>query len=366
MTTDILRNIWPEWHIVKIIGSGSFGTVYEAVRTEHSVSGSAAIKVISIPKNKSEIDSLRSGGLSRDATRTYLRGVVDDFVNEIQLMESLKGIQNIVSIEDYKVVEKRDEIGWDIFIRMELLKPFASVICNEILPEKEVIKLGIDICTALELCTKCNVIHRDIKPQNIFINRFGDYKLGDFGIARKLENVTGGLSMKGSPNYMAPEVAKSGNYDSKVDIYSLGIVLYQLMNKNRLPFLETEEQLRNPNAHTIAINRRMDGEVLPAPSDASPVMAKIILCACSYNPNNRFASPTAMKKALLGIVNGKYSKSVVNNQNGSTSMQKRSGNCDETVTVRKASGKNSGQAEAVDTFGMESKKKLKKFFYGEW
>ena len=113
-----------------------------------------------------------------------------------------------MSVEDYKVVEKKDEIGWDIYIRMELLTPFNSYVCDKTLSEQEVIKLGIDLCTALELCARRNIIHRDIKPENIFVNPFGDFKLGDFGIARKLENVTGGLSQKGTYNYMAPEIEK--------------------------------------------------------------------------------------------------------------------------------------------------------------
>ena len=193
MEQDILSSVWPEWQVVRQIGRGSFGVVYEVVRRDYSVESHAAGKVISTPQNKSELDSLRAEGLSEEATRTYLQGVVNDFVSEIQLMESFKGVQNIVSVEDYKVVEKKDEIGWDIYIRMELLTPFNSYVCDKTLSEQEVIKLGIDLCTALELCARCNIIHRDIKPENIFVNPFGDFKLGDFGIARKLENVTGAV-----------------------------------------------------------------------------------------------------------------------------------------------------------------------------
>lgn len=244
MTTEVLKQIWPEWQVEgKPLGKGSYGVVYKAVRRDHNVESYAAIKVISIPSDSSEVDSLRSEGLDMDATRTYLQNIVGDFVSEIQLMESLKGVQNIVSVEDYKVVEKVDEVGWDIYIRMELLTPLNTYTCDKNLTENDVIKLGSDICTALEICSKRNIIHRDIKPENIFINDFGDFKLGDFGIARKLENMTGGLSQKGTFNYMAPEVANSSDYDARVDTYSLGIVLYRLLNNNKLPFLDTEKQL---------------------------------------------------------------------------------------------------------------------------
>ncbi len=302
MTSDILKQIWPEWEIKeKPLGKGSFGMVYKAVRSDYNVKSYAAIKTISIPSDPSEIDSLRSEGLDIDATKTLLRGIVDDFVNEIQLMESFKGVQNIVSIEDYKVVEKTEEIGWDIFIRMELLTTLNTYICDKKLSEEEVIKLGCDICSALEICNKRNIIHRDIKPENIFINDFGYFKLGDFGIARKMENLTIGLSQKGTLNYMAPEVAAGTNYDTRADIYSLGIVLYRLLNLNRLPFLDTEKQLLNPNERKSAIDRRLRGEPLPAPCDASPEMADVILRACAYDPNARFSSAEEMKKALMSV-----------------------------------------------------------------
>ena len=138
MSVKVLKQIWPEWEIEgKPLGKGSFGVVYKAVRRDHGVESYAAIKVISIPTDPSEVDSLRSEGLNMNATRTYLQGVVNDFVSEIQLMESLKGVQNIVSVEDYKVVEKTDEIGWDIYIRMELLTSFNTYICDKKLTEEE-------------------------------------------------------------------------------------------------------------------------------------------------------------------------------------------------------------------------------------
>ena len=360
MAVEVLKQIWPEWQIEgKSLGKGSFGVVYKAVRRDHGVESDAAIKAISIPTDPSEVDSLRSEGLNMNATRTYLQGIVNDFVSEIQLMESLKGVQNIVSVEDYKVVEKTGEIGWDIYIRMELLTPFNAYICDKKLTEKEVIKLGCDICTALEICAKRNIIHRDIKPENIFINDFGDFKLGDFGIARKLENMTVGLSQKGTFNYMAPEVADSSEYDARVDIYSLGIVLYRLLNGNRLPFLDTEKQLLNPNERRNAVDRRLRGEELPAPCDASPAMADLILRACAYDPNMRFASATEMKQALLRVANGTYQIGV-GNLDSTTSVRKVADSCDKTASVRKApAASNQESASAVNTFGSEPKKKSK-------
>ena len=342
MTTDVLSGVWPEWQIEQLLGRGSFGAVYRAVRRDHNVQSYAAIKVISIPQDASEVDSLRSEGLNLNATRTYLQGIVNDFVSEIQLMESLKGTQNIVSVEDYKVVEKTGEIGWNIYIRMELLTPFNTYLRDRQLTEQQVIKLGCDICTALEICGKRNIIHRDIKPENIFLNDFGYFKLGDFGIARKLENMTGGLSQKGTYNYMAPEVANGREYDARVDIYSLGIVLYRLLNGNRLPFLDNAQQLMNPNARRTAVDRRLRGDPLPPPCNASPAMADLVLRACAYRPEDRFATATEMKQALLSVANGSYRITGAG----------RSG----TVGVRKPDGNRSTGRQQIDTFAKPRKK----------
>lgn len=366
---EVLKKIWPEWEIEgKPLGKGSFGVVYKAVRRDHNVESYAAIKVISIPADPAEVTALRSEGMDLNATRTYLQGIVDDFVSEIQLMESLKGIQNIVSVEDYKVVERVGEVGWDICIRMELLTPFSDFIVDRKLTEKQVIKLGLDICTALEICAKRNIIHRDIKPENIFLNSFGHFKLGDFGIARKMENVTGELSQKGSPNYMAPEVANRSEYDSRVDIYSLGIVLYRLLNENRLPLLRAETAM-NPNERRNAVERRIRGEALPAPCEASPEMADLILRACAFDPNRRFASATEMKRALISVANGTYQMAGGDSLDKTAAVRKTASDLDGTATMprmsappaaNKASAPRAQRSpQEVYSFGKKQKKKSK-------
>jgi len=167
----------------------------------------------------------------------YFYSVVEDIVREFAIMAKLKGTANVVSYEDHMVIRHSDGIGWDILIRMELLNPLLPYAYKHPFSRRDIIRLGIDMCRALELCQKYNIIHRDIKPENIFVNDNGDFKLGDFGIARTVEKTMSGLSKKGTYNYMAPEVYRGNEYGFGVDIYSLGIVLYRLLNKNRLPFL---------------------------------------------------------------------------------------------------------------------------------
>ena len=334
MSEENIVLAWPEWRVEARLGKGSYGVVYKAVRRDSMIESYSAVKVISIPGDDSEVDTLRAEGLTNAETKEYFRGIVEEFVSEIQLMESIKGMPNIVSVEDYKIVEKENGIGWDISIRMELLTPFNNYAQSKALTERDVIKLGIDICSALEICEIRNIIHRDIKPENIFVNDFGCFKLGDFGIARKLENATGGMSQKGTYNYMAPEVMNGSKYDSRVDIYSLGLVLYRLLNGNRLPFIDSDAQLLNFAARKMAVERRLSGEQIPAPCNASPEMADLILRACAYNPSGRFARATEMKNALMSVANGTY---VIDTADVDSTVRvcRAQPSLDETVGVRR-------------------------------
>ena len=301
MEKGVPVSVWPEWQLVEKIGEGSFGKVYKAQRTERGRTFYSAIKIISIPGNKGELDSVRSEMNDEQSTREYFRNLVEDCVQEIYTMEHFCGNSHIVSFEDFKVVEYLDEIGWDIYIRMEYLTSFMDYCTGKELTEKEVMKLGCDLSMALIYCRKLNIIHRDVKPENIFVSRFGDFKLGDFGIAREQAHTVGNMSKKGTYSYMAPEIYKGEKYDSSIDIYSLGIVLYKLMNQNRLPFLSLDKQLITYRDKENALARRMAGEKMPAPSRASAAFSHIILKACAYDPQKRYRKPEDMLQDLESL-----------------------------------------------------------------
>ena len=255
------------------------------------------MKIISIPQ-ESEYDQLCSEFPDDEVFSNYLDCIVEGYSKEIELMKTVQGSENIVLIHDYKCVKKTARLGWDLFIRMELLTPLNDYLKTCCPDEAEIRKIGIDVCKALERCEMHGIIHRDIKPDNMFRSKDGTYKLGDFGIAKSIgAMVSASLSHKGTESYMAPEVFSSFDYDLRADIYSLGIMLYKLLNNNCYPFLDSITQY-NPVERENALRSRIRGEKLPSPQTASASMSKIVLKACEYAPENRYSSASEFRRAL--------------------------------------------------------------------
>ena len=300
-TYEIGSIVFDKWKICRELGQGSYGTVYEIQREDFGGVYKAALKVITVPQSRTELQSVLDEGMTPPQAKQYFYSVVEDIGRECAIMSRLKGTGNIVSYEDHAVLRHPDGIGWDILIRMELLHPLLPYVYEHPMARRDIIRLGIDICKALELCQRYNIIHRDIKPENIFISDNGDYKLGDFGIARTIERTTSGLSKKGTYSYMAPEVYIGKKYGFSVDTYSLGLVLYRMLNKNRGPFLPQPPEAITFSSREQALARRMSDEPLPRPFYGEGRLGEIVLKACAFDPKDRYSSPQQLRQELEAI-----------------------------------------------------------------
>ena len=295
---EIIGRVWSDWSITEKLGEGSFGQVFRARKERFGVTQEAAIKVVRIPGDDVELKRVQSGyGLNEQELKEYFYPEVEKLKKEIVLMQELGEDSHIVRILDFEIIDAPDAIvGWYILIRMELLECLENYIKRADITVADVVAVGEDVLTSLEVCEERNIIHRDIKPANLFRSDKGVYKLGDFGIARDMRAGMGSLSHKGTENYMAPEVYLGKNYTSNIDIYALGIVLYKLLNKNRLPFMN-EEKLTAGSVER-AFQKRNTGEELPKPVESPDTLYEIIKRMCAYNPNERFQTALEVKKAL--------------------------------------------------------------------
>ena len=299
-----LAGVWPGWTAVKLLGRGSFGAVYEIHRTARGNLEKAAMKVLRVPENDAEIARMRFQGMNHQSTESYYENLVDGIYNEIRIMQSFVGYSHIVSYEDYAIRKRDGEIGWDIFIRMELLTGLPDYMSMHPMNDQMIFKLGMDIAQGLHDCHNKGVIHRDVKPENIFVNESGNFKLGDFGVSRNTPGSQDVLSFKGTLGYMAPEVYKMQATDARSDIYSLGMVLYQCLNDNRLPFVPENF---TPYDIEAARQRRLAGEPISAPAHGSKNLKSIVLKAVAERPEDRFQTAEEMYYDLMAAYKADYS-----------------------------------------------------------
>lgn len=288
----ILSEVWGEWTVEEKLGEGTFGKVYKIKREFLGREQFAALKAIRISQNKT------SNGFTFSMDD---KSFVDEIVSEIELMAKIKGNSNIVSYEDHKVIEDGDGMGWTILIRMELLTPLSDYIESHEVSEETVTKLGTDISRALVILGKNNIIHRDIKLENIFVSENGDFKLGDFGTARIIEKTVDNRTKTGTYMYMAPEVIKSEPYGAKADIYSLGILMYYLLNHNRFPFFPAYPEPVNFSDSKEAFNKRVAGQAVPPIECKDRKLLSVVMKACEFDSKNRFANAHEMNLALENL-----------------------------------------------------------------
>ena len=302
MTQSELDAVWPGWTLVRKLGQGSYGGVFEIQR---ELPGGnlerSAFKKISIPRSQDEADLLLAKSISEQSITAHYQKQMEKLVQEYVMMRQLDTCPNIVTCQDLSYVP--NGYGWDIYFRMELLHPLKQVIQNSY-EETDVIQLGIDICSALIACESVKIIHRDIKPDNIMVSSDGTFKLGDFGIAKTSEKTQTG-TMAGTYNYMAPEVANRKRYGLAADIYSLGMVLYWMMNNKTMPFLPLPPQIPSASQKQQALNRRFSGEQLPEPQNGSRELKEIVAKACAYAPEDRYHSALEMRNALEALSSSK-------------------------------------------------------------
>lgn len=279
--------VFDHWQIKEILGTGSGGktAVFRLGRSDSS-RGDSALKVVNLIEEQGDFYALpESRRREYEAAREACSRNAE---REVWLMDELRGNTNIVDYLDHTFVDWSDKSGFgrDLLIRMELLKDLRKEMkSGKIFSEAEVRKVGHDICNALVLCHKKNILHRDIKPENIFQNRDGSYKLGDFGVSRVLDASPGASADTGIGTFEYwPAEQSSGQYDKRVDIYSLGLVLYELSNGNRLPFAGSSY------VTNAEVTKRLSGNPLPKPSNASPELSSVILKACAFKPEDRYQS----------------------------------------------------------------------------
>lgn len=281
------------------IGRGKYGVVYSGKMLNGN--RNCAVKVISLPTPELEEKLRDIYGDNEYAIENAVREMAAKFENEIKSMSRLGGLnadgsRNIIRMYNHMLVQ--EGMYSYIIISMELALPLKRFLARENFTLGKVIQISYETAKGLKVCHEESIIHRDIKEDNLFIGADGRIKIGDFGVA----NISGGEVSKktegvGTPHYMAPEIKHNAEYDQTVDVYSLGIVMYMLLNENKPPFYSNRV-----DEHT-AYQRRMAGEPLPNPMHAPKPLADIIRKCCSYDPRYRYRDIDLLLRDLDNLRN---------------------------------------------------------------
>ena len=166
--------------------------------------------------------------------------------------------------------------------------------------QRKVTEIGSQVCQALSVAHKQDIIHRDVKPQNIMVQPDGNVKVMDFGIARaKNSTMDKTASVLGTAHYISPEQAQGKDLTPASDLYSLGIVMYEAAT-GKLPF-------DGPDAVSVAMKQVQEIPVPPSEikPDIDPGLEAIIMKAMSKNPSERFSTAMEMRYALNDFLMGR-------------------------------------------------------------
>lgn len=293
-----LSSAWPGWKVSGMIGTGRFGAVYGIYRDDMGFRYESALKVLYMEKDEEHDTEAYS------VTDSMIEAFVQNVSVDIKTMGALKGYPHIVSIEDYTVL--KDAESCMILIRMEKLQSLPEYI-NRLGPlnREEVIRLGTDICRALEVCEQNDIIHGDIRPGNILFSEQGGFKLGDFGISHTIDSIyrsdtaiSLGVSEYNAPELYSRQDTNAPSFHSS-DLYSLGIVLYELLNDLLPPFARKEEYKALGERYLYEARLRLlNGSPLPSPRHADGRLGRVIRRACSYKPQDRFTTAREFRTAL--------------------------------------------------------------------
>ena len=300
---DYLRSRQPffgKWFVGSKIGQGTYGKIYTIYHMENGVRLDAAMKVITVPHNEASIDELRAQGFTDQEIADYYERQILSVIGEIQIMNRFRGHDHIVCYEDHVVLRHPTKLRWDICIRMEKLERLEEYLKRTRANRWQVVQLWYDIAAALVDCHRANVLHRDIKPDNILVSKEGYFKLVDFGISRYLESDLAS-TLAGTYPYMAPEVADRKTYDHRADIYSLGVVVYQLLNANRYPFLPPYPKQFSADDRDRAINQRFSGKKIQPIHGVSGSIMRVLLKTLAFDPNDRYPNAEALLKDIEKI-----------------------------------------------------------------
>lgn len=247
------------------------------------------VKIISVPESQTKLDALLLTGAFADdrSALSYFEELANGIVDEKKILDNLSQLEGFVAFEDCQIVPMDGAVGYDVYLISEYRRTLERQIQRAPMSQLSAVNLGLDLCSALSVCRHSGYLFVDLKPSNIYIVGDKEYKIGDLGFVRLNSLKYESLPDKYRSCYTAPELEDVfAPLNDTMDIYSVGLILYQVFNGGILPFNGQQ-----------APNQKFD-----PPAFADGEMAEIILKACDPDPAERWQDPVQMGQAIVSYM----------------------------------------------------------------
>lgn len=274
MNIETLKSYEPffsDWYLDSKISEGKDSQLFKVYKSENERIDYLSLAVIKV--QKSEYLSLKA-----------LQNKAEENLN---IMLRFRNDKNVVRTDNFQIIS--DENCFYVLILTELLTPVTEYIKADKIELSQIVKIGRDICFALNNFRKEGFIHNMVKPENIFVDSLGNYKLGYLSLNDIKDERT---------PYSAPEILLNKKDVSSCDIYALGITLYKLLNNNRTPFLPPFPLPISITDREQAIEKCKNAQDIIKPTKADEELSEIVLKAVSFYPKDRYKSPLLMAAKL--------------------------------------------------------------------
>ncbi len=247
------------------------------------------VKIISVPANQTQLDALLLSGAysNTESALSYFKSVCDGIVQEAEILQQLSQLEGFIPFAQWQIEPMEDGNGFDVYLLSRYRSTLQRYLRRNPMTHLGALNLGIDLCAALAICRRAGYLYADLKPDNIYITDNNAYRIGDIGFIKLDSLKYASLPDRYRSAYTAPEISDAFSaLNTTIDIYALGLILYQAYNDGVLPF-------RSETA---------PAEQFPAPAYADYEMAEIILKACAPDPQARWQDPIEMGQALVAYM----------------------------------------------------------------
>ncbi len=300
--SQLFDPVFGDWYTETQLGSGTDGKAFTIVRTDETGKKHRAvlktIRVGDYRNEKKSFNTLGDGPQMPTKEERQHQKIIRNITENIDIIRQADGGKHFVRYEEWEKRQTSDGKGTLILIRLEEMRSLADLLGQFSLTREETLRLGISVCRSLIRCRDFGYVYPNLKPENILFDRKGVCKLGDFGSFSCLEPAKSSIAYKRTQYYAAPEYIVSGKINCTADTYSLGLVLYTLINRGRLPFTEPYPQELSIGSFDRSRECRIAGEAFPKPALYDEDLCRIIGKACARRPEDRYLSPKQMLQDL--------------------------------------------------------------------